>query len=233
VSSVTYMDDMFYNVTLSTANYDALLLGWSHETLRPGVSFDAGNSMYSGAASAARSYIINTYDWTIIDGGQTGPNEPNPNSTGIAAVTVLAGLVGVVIVVGWIVKKKHQIVEREQPREAINQERIKMMLMVPSAPQYLRARIEAGRVFLSWQPPASKWGSAITCYKVYRGSSRGDEVLIATLGNVTTFTDTSMASGQACHYRVSAVNDPGEGVLSAEAIANPPDAEGPVPDGQI
>ena len=228
VSHVKYMDYMFHNVTLSMANYDALLIGWSKLTLQSNVSFDAGNSKYNGAASAARAYIINRDNWTITDGGQANSSSIG---FGIAVAIVLAGAVSVVIIVGWIVKKKHGLVEREQPRQVIHQEGTRM-LMVPSTPRFLLAKIEAGQVILSWRPPASTWGSAITGYKVYRGSSREDEVLIATLGNVTTFTDTGMASGQASHYRVSAVNDPGEGVLSAEAIANPPDAEGPVPDGQ-
>jgi len=223
VSHVTNMIGMFDDATLSTANYDALLLGWSQETLQHNVSFDAGNSRYNSAASAARAYIINTYNWTITDGGQANSSS---SGFGIAVAIVLAGAVSVVIVVGWIIKKKHHHVEREQPREVIHQEGTRM-LMVPSAPRFLRAKIEAGRVILSWQPPASTWGSAITGYKVYRGSSQVNEVLIATLGNVTTFTDTGRASGQACHYRVSAVNDPGEGVLSAAVIANQPESEAP------
>jgi len=73
VSSVTAMDGMFTGVTLSTANYDTLLIGWSALTLQNGVSFDGGNSKYSaGAATNARTYIINTFSWTITDGGQAG-----------------------------------------------------------------------------------------------------------------------------------------------------------------
>ena len=74
VSNVTYMPDMFYLSGLSTANYDALLIGWStispNETpLKPNVSFSGGNSKYCNGASA-RASIINTYGWTITDAGQ-------------------------------------------------------------------------------------------------------------------------------------------------------------------
>ena len=74
VSNVTYMPDMFYLSGLSTANYDALLIGWStispNETpLKPNVSFSGGNSKYCTGASA-RASIINTYGWTITDAGQ-------------------------------------------------------------------------------------------------------------------------------------------------------------------
>ena len=73
VSRVTIMTDMFLGTPLSTANYDALLIGWStissNETpLRPNVVFSGGNSKYCNGASA-RSAIISTYGWTITDGG--------------------------------------------------------------------------------------------------------------------------------------------------------------------
>jgi len=71
VSKVTDMLDMFGGVTLTTTNYDALLIGWSSLNLQSGVYFSAGNSKYSaGAAATARAYIINTFGWTITDGGQ-------------------------------------------------------------------------------------------------------------------------------------------------------------------
>ena len=56
---------------LSTANYDATLIGWASQTLRTNVTCDFGNSQYTagGAAEAARNTLINTYNWTITDGG--------------------------------------------------------------------------------------------------------------------------------------------------------------------
>jgi len=72
VSSVTNMGSMFFGATLSTANYDALLIGWNNlSTLQNNVSFDGGNSVYTlgGAAETARTNLINTYSWTITDGG--------------------------------------------------------------------------------------------------------------------------------------------------------------------
>lgn len=71
VSSVTDMDNMFLGITLSTPNYDNLLIGWSALTLQNGVSFHGGNSQYSaGAAATARASIISTFSWSITDGGQ-------------------------------------------------------------------------------------------------------------------------------------------------------------------
>ena len=70
VSSVTDMEDMFWGVTLSTPNYDSLLIGWSQLTLQDGVTFHGGNSNYSSGAADERQFIIDTFGWTIYDGGQ-------------------------------------------------------------------------------------------------------------------------------------------------------------------
>ncbi|MHA1191805.1 MAG: BspA family leucine-rich repeat surface protein [Promethearchaeota archaeon] len=71
VSSVTNMYSMFLFVTLSTANYDSLLIGWaSLPTLQTGVVFTGGYSQYSSAAAAARQTLLNPpNNWVITDGG--------------------------------------------------------------------------------------------------------------------------------------------------------------------
>lgn len=62
--------DMFQNVTLSTANYNALLIGWSAQSVKSGIQFSGGNSQYSpGTAATARS-ALQTKGWTITDGGE-------------------------------------------------------------------------------------------------------------------------------------------------------------------
>ncbi len=73
VSSVTNMEYMFSGAKLSTAYYDSLLIGWSKLNLQNGVTFDAGVAMYSEASSSARQYIIDTFGWTINDGGLGAP----------------------------------------------------------------------------------------------------------------------------------------------------------------
>ncbi|MDY0102309.1 MAG: BspA family leucine-rich repeat surface protein [Lentimicrobium sp.] len=72
VTSVTNMTDMFKEVTLSTANYNNLLIGWAGQTVNNGVNFHGGNSKYSpGAAATARGVLTSTYNWTITDGGSS------------------------------------------------------------------------------------------------------------------------------------------------------------------
>ena len=70
VSNVTDMSSMFSNVTLSTQNYDALLTGWSNQSLENNVVFDGGNSQYSSVSSSARQTLTDTFSWTITDGGE-------------------------------------------------------------------------------------------------------------------------------------------------------------------
>ena len=96
ISKVSDMGNMFRSVLLSTANYDALLIGW-HSTLESlypnGVGYSKsaylnfGNSKYSpntasssSASLIARASLISDFSWTIIDGGYVGqfPVEETP-----------------------------------------------------------------------------------------------------------------------------------------------------------
>jgi len=92
VSSVTDMSYMFYGVTLSTSNYDNLLIGWSQLSLQHGVSFDGGNSKYSNAAVNARQTLITNFGWTITDGGLEAPSISGYN------LIVFGAVLGVIIV---------------------------------------------------------------------------------------------------------------------------------------
>jgi surface protein len=73
VSSVTDMFSMFAGVTLSTENYDNLLIGWAELALQIGVNFDGGNSLYSSQSAVSRQKIIDDFGWIIGDGGLVEP----------------------------------------------------------------------------------------------------------------------------------------------------------------
>jgi hypothetical protein len=78
-----------------------------------------------------------------------------------------------------------------------------------------------GSVGLSWSAPSSDGGSAITGYKVYRGTSSGGESLLTSVGNQTSYTDTTVANGTTYFYEVAAVNSVGTGSQSNELSATP------------
>lgn len=84
VTSLTIATGMLTDVTLSTRNYDKLLVGWEAQPINEGVSFDGGNSSYCTTdAIAARTNMIAAGSWSITDGGQQCPP---PSTISIAPV---------------------------------------------------------------------------------------------------------------------------------------------------
>jgi surface protein len=71
ISNVTSFFNFMLNVTLSTTNYDLLLVEWESEIPKSGVNINFGGSKYTlgSAAQTARASLIATYGWTITDGG--------------------------------------------------------------------------------------------------------------------------------------------------------------------
>ena len=70
ISNITNFGGFMTNSTgLSTENYDATLISWASQTPQPNVNI-AFRSTYSYEAAAARQTLIDTYGWTITDGGQ-------------------------------------------------------------------------------------------------------------------------------------------------------------------
>ena len=70
-------------------------------------------------------------------------------------------------------------------------------------------------VNVAWSVPSNTGGSAITGYRVYRGTtSPGQTTLVANLGNVLSYKDTTTTRGATYYYAVSAVNSVGEGPKS-------------------
>ena len=72
VRNVTTAIQFLFGITLSTANYDAILVAWDANTpVASTLTIDFGNSQYSlgSAAETARTNLITTHGWTITDGG--------------------------------------------------------------------------------------------------------------------------------------------------------------------
>ena len=87
---------------------------------------------------------------------------------------------------------------------------------VPGAPGAPRVTPANGKgVNVAWSVPSNAGGSAITGYRVYRGTtSPGQTTLVANLGNVLSYKDTTTTRGATYYYTVSALNSVGEGPQS-------------------
>ena len=75
IEKVIRFDKMFKFIRLSVENYDALLIGWSTQNLKQGITLHGGNSTYcSQAAQNAHDILTSTFGWSIIDKGQCQSN---------------------------------------------------------------------------------------------------------------------------------------------------------------
>ena len=85
----------------------------------------------------------------------------------------------------------------------------------PSQPSSITAVGALRSITISWSAPASDGGSAVSSYKLYRGSSPTSLSLLATLGTVYSYVDSSLTDGTTYYYKVSAINVIGEGTATA------------------
>lgn len=71
VTALLDASNMFLNSSLSTANYDALLVGWEGQAVQNNVTLHGGSSNYTGAGAGgtARAALIADHSWAISDGG--------------------------------------------------------------------------------------------------------------------------------------------------------------------
>ena len=71
----------------------------------------------------------------------------------------------------------------------------------------LNADVYNGRVTLTWRPIMK---SRLSGYRIYRGNASGHQFIIGG-SNQPTFIDTEVKSGGTYYYRVTAINEFGEG----------------------
>jgi len=73
LNSWASLGDFGISANFSTANYDALLVRWASQasSMPSNIITSMGTSTYTAnsAAATARSTLVNTYGWTITDGG--------------------------------------------------------------------------------------------------------------------------------------------------------------------
>jgi surface protein len=70
VSNVTSMRYMFSFSNLSEENLTLIYENWSQLNLQQDVIFSAQGIKYNNSGQAGRDVLVNTYNWTITDGGQ-------------------------------------------------------------------------------------------------------------------------------------------------------------------
>src|SRR5690606_27317913 len=102
ITAVTQMANMFNSSGLSSANYDALLTGWSTQAVQPGITLGASNLEY--CATTERQSLIDNHGWafsgdapsalcavsrafvttwnTNVTGGASGPTQISIPTTG-------------------------------------------------------------------------------------------------------------------------------------------------------
>jgi hypothetical protein len=87
---------------------------------------------------------------------------------------------------------------------------------VPLAPADVAAVAGNGQVNLTWNA-----SSGATSYNIYRATTSGAEVLVASGVKGTSFIDTNVSNGTTYYYKVAAVNGAGVSSKSSEVSATP------------
>ncbi|HEV3475524.1 MAG TPA: fibronectin type III domain-containing protein [Actinomycetota bacterium] len=94
---------------------------------------------------------------------------------------------------------------------------------IPGAPEGPTAESGPGlgEITVRWQPPGTDGGAGVEAFRVYRAEqSGGPHQLVAEVTGGLTYTDTGLTPGLAFYYRVSALNEVGEGPKSSETSAS-------------
>ena len=92
----------------------------------------------------------------------------------------------------------------------------------PGAPAGLTATAGNAQVSLSWTAPASNGGAQITSYDIYAGTTANVKVSTpVTSSKGTSVTVKNLANGTTYFFKVTAVNQAGQGPASGAASANP------------
>jgi titin len=95
-----------------------------------------------------------------------------------------------------------------------------MPATVPSAPSSLSGSIGDEHVHLNWIAP-NNGGYSISAYRIYRSNGSGVSFYLLSTSSQTSYTDSGLVNGNQYVYKVSAVNQLGEGAKSGTVALTP------------
>ncbi len=100
----------------------------------------------------------------------------------------------------------------------------------PAVTKPLSAATVSHNVVLTWVASTVPPGApAVNGYNIYRGATSGGETLLASAGNVTTYTDSTVVANTTYFYVVTATSTAGESGKSNEVTATIPNVVPPNP----
>jgi len=101
------------------------------------------------------------------------------------------------------------------------------IITVPGSPTLSATPLSATSISLSWTPPSSDGGSAITGYKIeYANGTSAYTILVSNTGNIqTSYIHSGLATGASYTYRVTAINSIGAGNPSNAVTTQPQDTK--------
>jgi Fibronectin type III domain len=213
---------------------------WSGGTGAPAVSDTGGDQFFpalaaDGSGGAFVSYgqtaAGGTYDWYLAHGAdvnRVSQTSSTPNDDPFFAGQFVGDYSGIAVRDG----KPYPIWTAVVPGGLFPQMQTMVFAggrtaVAPGAPALSAPSAGNGLLHLHWTPPADDGGSAVTGYRIYRGTAAGGEAPVATIGPATSWDDTSVGAGTLYYYRVAAINGVGEGAQSNEVSA-PSDLTVPV-----
>jgi len=224
----------YYWRVMSERN-DSLVTDWSSPRKFIIASSEANTAPQNLQASAGNGQVSLTWSASASNGGSAITNYKIYRGTTSGGETLLTTVNNELTYIDASVtnglKYYYQVgavnSNGESPKSnEVNVTPIMGATMVPSAPQNLLVTPGNGQVSLSWSAPISDGGSAITNYKIYRGTTSGAETLLTTVGNVSSYTDMTVTNNQPYYYKVVAVNSVGEGAKPNTVSATPSTAAG-------
>ncbi|MFX1398603.1 MAG: LamG-like jellyroll fold domain-containing protein [Promethearchaeota archaeon] len=171
--------------------------------------------VYTGNVATSKIYfngVEQPLEWVTGMGGDM-LNVPDPFFIGMDNKYGLTGFTGYIDEV--------KIFDTALTSEEILDLTATPTITIPRVPLNLQAIASDEQVVLTWEAPDDDGGSAITNYRIYRGTTSGGETLLTTVGNVLTYTDINLTNGQTYYYMVIAVNTNGNSLPSNEANATP------------